>query len=85
MINMKEISLVEINDKEIIDPKKPRKIEFNCYIGENLESLGDKRCPIDDAFEHQTSNLWKDLDGLKSLYEKVSKIKVTFEFIEENL
>ena len=69
--------------KEYIEPKKTNKIiTFNSYIGENTVYKPFKKCPIENAFGHEVSRLCDDIDALKSVYEKVSKVKVTFEIIE---
>lgn len=72
--------------KEYIEPKKTNKIiTFNTYIGENTVCKPFKKCPIERAFGHEVSRLCDDLNALKSVYEKVSKVKVTIEIIEENI
>lgn len=72
--------------KEYKEPKKTNKIiTFNSYIGENAGYKPFKKCPIESAFGHEVSRLCDDLNALKSVYLTVSKVKVTYEIIEENL
>ena len=72
--------------KEYVEPKKePRIITFESYVGENTGFKPFNKCPVEMAFDHEVSRLCDDLNALKSVYEKVSKVKVTFEIIEENL
>jgi hypothetical protein len=67
--------------KEYIEP---RKYIFETYVGENFGVMPFGKCPMEVALKHQCSGLNDDYDNLKSMYKKVSKVKVTLEFIEKD-
>ena len=70
--------------KEYIEPKKPRKFEFEAFIGENPNNkmIFDNSC-TDQAFGYYTSHIQKNKLSLSDNYEIISKFKVTMEEILE--
>lgn len=68
--------------KEYIEP---RKYEFETFLGENFDTEPYKKCPIELALNHQCSSLNNDYNELKCMYKKVSKVKVTLEFIDKDV
>ncbi|MBX9838764.1 MAG: hypothetical protein K2X69_10695 [Silvanigrellaceae bacterium] len=76
-----------LSDSNVVpnENNKSRKYIFETYLGENFDTEPYDRCPIDVALKHQCSRLNDDYNALKSMYNRASKVKVTIEFIEENL
>lgn len=63
---------------------KPRKFEFEAFIGENPNNkmIFDNSC-TDQAFGYYTSHIQKNKLSLSDNYEIISKFKVTMEEILE--
>jgi len=74
--------LSNINSNKYKEYNEPRKYEFETYLGENFGVMPFGKCPMEVALKHQCSGLNDDYNNLKSMYKKVSKVKVTLEFIE---
>ena len=65
------------------EKNEPRKYTFETYIGEDFGAMPFEKSPIEVALKHRCLGLNDDYNNLKSMYKKVSKVKVTLEFIDK--
>jgi hypothetical protein len=78
------LSYKALKYKEYIEPKKPRKFEFEAFIGENPNNkmIFDNSC-TDQAFGYYTSYIYRKKEPLLDDYKIISKFKITMQEILE--